>query len=243
LPRRLLLLTLVVGAVGLVFVFALGRELLTSRPLPPPPAARTAQPAPAAGPVTALARSPGGDLGAYNLIPERNLFNPTRSESSVVAARGPMIKPLLHGVVLDGPRSRAYLEDPAAKRVFSYIVGDTLGPGRIETIGADRVVIASPEGSFEVLLRDPSKPRPAPPAAAAAPGAPGAPAATPAAAAPTPPGAPVAQSAPTAPGVPPAQQAVRIPRVVPNVPQIPGVPRQPRNPPGIQRRGLPQADD
>jgi hypothetical protein len=237
LPRRLLLLNLLIGVVGLVFVIALARELLTSRPLPPPPAPRASQPAPAAGPTPALTRNPGADLSAYNLIPERNLFNPARSESSVVAAKGPMVKPLLHGVVLDGPRSRAYLEDPAAKRVYSYIVGDTMGPGRIETIGADRVVISSPEGSFEVLLRDPSKPKPAAPvtpAGPAAPGAPGAPAA---------PGAPVTPAAPAAPGAPTAPQVVRTPRVIPNVTQVPGVPRQPRYPPGIQRRGLPEADD
>ena len=234
-PRRLLLLNLLVGVVGLVFVIALARELLTSRPLPPPPAARASQPAPAGGPAAALARNPGADLSAYNLIPERNLFNPTRSETSVVAAKGPMVKPLLHGVVLDGPRSRAYLEDPAAKRVYSYIVGDTVGPGRIETIGADRVVISSPEGSFEVLLRDPSKPKPAAPAGPQAPGAPATPAA---------PGAPVAPAAPAVPGAPAPPQVVRTPpRVIPAVPQVPGVPRQPRYPPGIQRRGLPEADD
>ena len=168
-PRRLFLLNLLVGVVGLVFVAGLVRELVTSRPLPPPPAARAPQPAPPAGPAPAPADSPGADLSAYSLIPARNLFNPARSETSVVAARGPTAKPLLHGVVLDGPRSRAYLEDPAAKRVFSYTVGDTVGPGRIETIGADRVVITGPEGSFEVLLRDPSKPKPAAPAVTPAP--------------------------------------------------------------------------
>ena len=236
-PRRLLLLNLLVGVVGLVFAVALARELLTSRPLPAPPAPRASQPAPVAGPAPALARNPGGDPSAYNLISERNLFNPARSESSVVAVRGPMVKPLLHGVVLDGPRSRAYLEDPAAKRVYSYIVGDTLGPGRIDTIGADRVVISSPEGSFEVLLRDPSKPKPAAPAAPAGPAAPGAPAAAVA------PAAPVTPAAPVPPGAPTPPQVVGPPRVIPNVPQVPGVPRQPRYPPGIQRRGLPQPDD
>jgi hypothetical protein len=70
---------------------------------------------------------------------------------------------VLHGVVLDGPKSRAYLEDPLVKRTFGYAVGDTLG-GRVESIAADRVVIGRGDESVEVLLRDPSKPRPTPPA-------------------------------------------------------------------------------
>jgi len=233
LPRRLFLLNLLVGVVGLVFVAALVRELVTSRPLPPPPAARAPQPAPPAGPAPAPADSPGADLSAYSLIPERNLFNPARSETSVVAARGPTLKPLLHGVVLDGPRSRAYLEDPAAKRVFGYTVGDTVGPGRIETIGADRVVITGPEGSFEVLLRDPSKPRPA------------APAAPPGRAAPQGPGAPPASAAPPGPGAPAAPAVTPTPRVIPAPgPQQRVVPRQPRHLPGSQPpRGQSEVDD
>jgi hypothetical protein len=75
----------------------------------------------------------------------------------VRAAAGP--KPLLYGVVVDGPRSRAYLEDPAVKGVFSYRPGDELGGGRIATIRPDRVVISRPDGALELLLQDPAKPR------------------------------------------------------------------------------------
>jgi hypothetical protein len=81
-----------------------------------------------------------------------------------VAAAGP--KPLLHGVVMDGPRSRAYLEDPAVKRTFGYAVGDTVGGGRLEVIHVDRVVIGRSDGLLEVLLQDPSKPKAPAPAAA-----------------------------------------------------------------------------
>ena len=99
-------------------------------------------------------------------------FSASRSETAAgpVAAAGP--KPVLHGVVLDGPKSRAYLEDPLVKRTFGYAVGDTLGGGRVESIAADRVVIGRGDGSVEVLLRDPSKPRPTPPAPGPAGGAP-----------------------------------------------------------------------
>ena len=113
-------------------------------------------------------------------------------------AAGP--KPVLHGVVMDGPKSRAYLEDPLLKRTFGYAVGDTVGGGRVESIAADRVVIGRGEGLLEVLLHDPSKPRPAPTAAGpAGPGVPAVPA----------PGA-AAQSAP-APATPAAPAAAARP--------------------------------
>ena len=60
---------------------------------------------------------------------------------------------------MDGPKSRAYLEDPLLKRTFGYAVGDTVGGGRVESIAADRVVIGRGEGLLEVLLHDPSRTR------------------------------------------------------------------------------------
>jgi hypothetical protein len=67
--------------------------------------------------------------------------------------------------MLDGDRSRAYLEEPPAKSVFGYAVGDAVAGGRLDSIRSDRVVIARPEGPVEVLLQDPSKPKPVAPAA------------------------------------------------------------------------------
>ena len=81
-------------------------------------------------------------------------------------ASGP--KPLLHGVVMDGLKSRAYLEDPTVKRTFGYAVGDAVNGGRVQSISEDRVVVARPDGLVEVLLQDPAKPKLAVPAAAAA---------------------------------------------------------------------------
>ena len=112
---------------------------------------------------TATAPSVSAPLSAagYSVIATKNLFSPSRTEAPAgpVATAGP--KPVLHGVVVDGPKSRAYLEDPVVKRTFGYAVGDILGGGRVESITADRVVIGRGDGSVEVLLRDPSKPRPA----------------------------------------------------------------------------------
>jgi len=136
--RWLLIVNVLVGALGCLLAAGLIRELGTGRPLPPVPAPLASQ----------------------------NLFNPGRSEVTAVpvAAAGP--KPVLHGVMMDGDKSRAYLEEPPTRRVFGYAVGDTIAGGRLDSIRADRVVITRPEGPVEVLLNDPSKPKPVAPAAA-----------------------------------------------------------------------------
>ena len=162
--RRLLIVNVLVGALGCLFAAGLVRELSTGHPLPPVPAPRTSRSAPEADGAAAGQPVP---LVTYHTIATKNLFNPGRSEvtvATVAAPPGP--KPVLHGVMLDGPKSRAYLEELPAKRVFGYAVGDTIAGGRLDSIGPDRVVITRPEGPVEVLLHDPSKPKPVAPAAA-----------------------------------------------------------------------------
>lgn len=166
-PLRMLNIALALG--GCLLAAALARELVAAHPLPSPPVPRATR-------AVATAPPPGASdppsTAGYGVIATKNLFSASRSETAAgpVAAAGP--KPVLHGVVLDGPKSRAYLEDPLVKRTFGYTVGDTLGGGRVESIAADRVVIGRGDGSVEVLLRDPSKPRPTPPAPGPAGGAP-----------------------------------------------------------------------
>ncbi len=200
--RRLLLLNVVVGLVGCVFAAGLTREMLAAHPLPSPPAPRDARPA--AAPASASPASAPAPA-SYGVIAAKNLFSPSRSEAPAGPVAGVGPKPLLHGVVVDGPKSRAFLEDPVAKRTFGYAVGDTIGGGRVESISADRVVIGRTDGLVEVLLQDPAKPKaPTPaapsPAPAAAPSAATPPraGATPAAAEARPPTAPV-------PAVPPSR--------------------------------------
>ncbi|HEV2056598.1 MAG TPA: type II secretion system protein N [Methylomirabilota bacterium] len=160
--RRLLVINVALGIVSVVLAVGIFRTLLAKRPLPPPSAPRAVSaPAPA---VAAQAGDAGP--GAYSVVAARNLFNPSRSETAAVAA-APVSKPILHGVVMNGSKSRAFLEDPTFKRVAGYSVGDTVGGGTLDKIADDRVVITRPEGPLEILLQDPAKPRATPTAAAA----------------------------------------------------------------------------
>jgi hypothetical protein len=167
-PRRLLVLNAVLAILCVVFAVGIVRTLLVKHPVPPP--APAAQRAAAASLPTATTEAGDPGMDAFAVIAAQNLFNPGRSETVAVAVS--VAKPILHGVVIHGAQSRAYLEDPTAKRVAGYSVGDTIGGGKIQKIADDRVVIARPEGLIEVLLQDPSKPRPAPAATAVPAGAP-----------------------------------------------------------------------
>src|SRR5262245_15187673 len=103
--------TLVLVGVSLFFAVSLTRQLTASRPLPVPPAPRATQAA--AAPEKNPAAS-DDNLAAYNTIVAKHLFNPSRSEgtpptTATVAAPLPP-KPVLHGLVVDGTSSVAFLE-------------------------------------------------------------------------------------------------------------------------------------
>jgi hypothetical protein len=189
--RRLVLLNVLVVLLGCLFAASLAREVMTPRPLPPAGPTRSAAPTAVAAP--APPAGPRVGSGAYLGIVSKNLFSPSRSEGQGASITvGP--KPVLHGVVMDGPRSRAYLEDPTAKRTYGYAVGDSVAGGRVQSINGDRVIITRPDGRIEVLLQDPDKPKPEPETPAAVPPG-GAPSGAP---------APGGATAPAVPGNPPA---------------------------------------
>ncbi len=149
-----LLLSIVLACLALAAGVGLARELVVTRPLPRlgegvEPPARSAP-----GPDAPVPRRDGG--AGYGVITARNLFSITRGEtmSSTVAVGGSI---MLHGVMVDGERSRAYLDDPAANRVVGYKLGDEVAGGRLDRILEDRVVIQGPQGPIEILLHDPSK--------------------------------------------------------------------------------------
>src|SRR3989441_9465480 len=169
-PRRLLLINVVLAAVSVLCIVLIVKQLLTARP----PAAPRGRPAVGSSAATAPAGDPRLPPQAYNVIASRNLFSPTRSETAgpAIAGGAPVIvvKPALHGVVLREGSPIAYLEDPFTKRIAGYKVGDPIAGGTVQTISADAVVIARPDGTVDVRLRDPSKPRPPAPAVGQPPG-------------------------------------------------------------------------
>jgi hypothetical protein len=178
--KRLLAVNLVLVLLAASFAYSLARALTQSQALPPPPASRRVS-APIGGGDAVDSSAAAEKLATYNVIAAKHLFNPSRSEGGAAVPTAPVSppppKPLLLGVLVDGSRSRAYLEDPGTKRVFGYQVGDAVSGGKLDQITSEKVVIARPDGAMEVLLRDPSKPRPSPAPATAATPAPPTPAA------------------------------------------------------------------
>ena len=170
-PRALFLTNVLVGALGCFFAVGIVRDVVAHRSLPPVPASPATQStldvaAPSAAPPP---------LASFQVIATKNMFNPGRTEATEASASAAMVagvRPVLHGVLIDGARSRAYMEEPPAGRVLGYSVGDQIAGGRLESIEPNRVVIVRPQGQLEVFVQDPSKPRPATPAAAGPPGAP-----------------------------------------------------------------------
>jgi hypothetical protein len=200
LSKKLIAFNVVLAGLAVFLAVWLVRDLAASRPLPPPPAPR--KPAGAAAPETPAQENAAPDrLTAYNVTVAKYLFSPSRTEGAPEVAK-PAVplppKPTLLGVVVDGPASRAYLEDPSTKRVFGYQVGDNVAGGKLEKITDDRIQISRSDGVMDVLLRDPAKPKP--PAPAPTPPA-GAPAGAPGA--PVPPRAENPPATPIVPGRPP----------------------------------------
>ena len=172
--RKLLVLNALFLAVAALAAASIGRQILTPRPLPGlgrAPAVATTPPPPT--------DAPAPRPTAYAVVAARNLFSPTRTETTMEATPTPVLaaKPNLYGVVLrQGKPSVAYLQDPVNKRVNPYRIGDSVSGGKLSSIKRDSVTIERPDGTFDVALRDPAKPRPA---AATGPGAPATPALVP----------------------------------------------------------------
>jgi type II secretion system (T2SS) protein C len=172
-PRRLLLVNVLLVGASLASVLYIVYQLTST------PAAPVARPRTAAAPAVSappVAVEPPPPPGAYGVVASRNLFSPTRTEAppapaASAAAVPPQPKPNLYGVVLREGAPIAYLEDPATKRVAGYRTGDTVAGGTVQTIAADHVVLIRSDGRLEIRLNDPAKPRPPAPPVAATPGA------------------------------------------------------------------------
>jgi colicin import membrane protein len=138
-----------------------------TRPAVRPPATRP--PAPAAGVTTSggAGRSGGGSPAAPGAAPPAS-GSATSASGPAPAAPEPRARsapgatePLrLQGIVMVDGVAVAYIEEPAARPVRGYRVGDPVGDGRVEAISADTVVIRRPSGQVELKIT----PRPGAPA-------------------------------------------------------------------------------
>ena len=224
-PKPLLALNAAFAVASVLLLGYIVRQVTAPRPRPL--AGRAPGPAAPVAPIQASVRPPAA---AYAAVASRNLFSPTRSEAAtqpgLASAPINVPRPNLFGVILRDGAPVAYLEDPTTKRVAGYRVGDNVGGGTVQSIAADHVVLARPDGNVNVQLHDPTRPRPAPVAPAPAVG-----------------GVVPIQPPPTAaiPGAIPGQPAPQ--PGVPFVPQpmpAPGVVgQQPMDPAASTRRPLP----
>src|SRR5262249_48709949 len=118
-PRRFLVINSGLGFVCVACAVGIVRSLSAPRPLPAAAAARIP-----VAPAPAVNSAPGAvGLETYAAITTQNLFNPGRSETAAVAAAAGA-KAVLHGIVIVGAPSRAFLERPSLKTVTRYVAGD-----------------------------------------------------------------------------------------------------------------------
>jgi len=176
--RLFILANIALGVTSLFFALGIFASV---RRIPPVPAPREGKPV--HGSATSVSQGAKGDeAAAYPEIAAGNLFDPLRmggAPRAVESSTMPWTGLVLQGVVVEEGRGRAFLEEPVTKKVAAFSVGDPVPGGVIEKISDDRVVIAGPDGLREVLLRDPSKPRPVLAAVVTAPAAAPAPPPTP----------------------------------------------------------------
>jgi hypothetical protein len=122
LSKKILALNVALAGVAIFLAIWLVRDLAATRPLPSPVARKAAG---GAGPENTAPESAAQDpLTAYNVIVAKYLFSPSRTEGAPSEVAKPVVplppKPILLGVVVDGPSSRAYLGPrPSACSVIS----------------------------------------------------------------------------------------------------------------------------
>jgi hypothetical protein len=159
-------------------VLILGYENYSAWSPPGPPGAKR-EPArkvegkadPSSGVITPKETTPGE---AFNVIAEKNIFNPERKEFSSTAAgmlAGMAAKPAtrpqitLYGVVMAGEYECATIINPGRtlhkgeRETKTIRVGESVGDYKLAKILPDRIVMQGGEDSFEVFLYDPRSPK------------------------------------------------------------------------------------
>jgi hypothetical protein len=107
---------------------------------------------------------------AVDIIAEKNIFSPERSEFSSQAAGSfykPVTRPqiILSGVAMDGDYQVATIINPGRplhkgeRETKTIRIGEMVGEYKLTKIMPDRIVMEGGDDSFEVLLHDPRAPK------------------------------------------------------------------------------------
>jgi hypothetical protein len=107
------------------------------------------------------------DESAFNVIADRNIFNPSRSlAAKVTTETAPQTSskdvPKLFGTIILGDKKSAILKDPVSKVTRTYSINDAVGAFVLIDIQQDMVVLSRDDEVIEVRLREGKKNTPAP---------------------------------------------------------------------------------
>jgi hypothetical protein len=107
---------------------------------------------------------------SFDVIAEKNIFNPDRKEFSIQATPGiskSITRPpiILYGVVIAGDYQMASIVNPGRplhkgeREIKTITIGESVGEYKLTKIMPDRIVLEGGEDSFEILLYDPRSPK------------------------------------------------------------------------------------
>jgi hypothetical protein len=107
---------------------------------------------------------------SFDVIAEKNIFNPDRKEFSMQATTGmskSITRPpiILYGVVIAGDYQMASIVNPGRplhkgeREIKTIKIGESVGEYKLTKIMPDRIVLEGGEDSFEILLYDPKSPK------------------------------------------------------------------------------------
>jgi hypothetical protein len=115
-------------------------------------------------------------IESYIFIAEKNIFSPERKEFPILATPSTMADPLkkpmarpqfiLYGVMISDHYQSATIGNPGRpplqkgeREMMTLKIGEQVGEYKLVKILSDRIVLAAPEDTIEVLLYDPKTPK------------------------------------------------------------------------------------
>ena len=115
-------------------------------------------------------KEPAPAPDSFRMIEEKNIFNPTRKEFSVLNVEQQQklaVRPqiILYGVVITGDYQSASIANPGRplhkgeREEMTVKLGDRIGDYQVKAILPDRIIVEAKGDAFDVLLYDPRTPK------------------------------------------------------------------------------------